>query len=112
MRVETKIVRDDEQAFETGKTVFLSDVIARVQAELDGSQRRDTQAEILRGLIYRVTVLPDPDGGKPQITLEGSLAGILSLSQTTKNAAPVSQEDVSQVELVAGVGFEPTTFRL
>jgi hypothetical protein len=30
------------QAFDTGKTLFLSDVIARVKAELDGSQRRDT----------------------------------------------------------------------
>ena len=30
------------QVFDIGNTLFLSDVIARVKAELDGSQRRDT----------------------------------------------------------------------
>ncbi len=67
---------------------------------------------ILRGLINRITVTPDLQTGEPEISLEGNLAGILSLSRTAKNAVPVSQDDVQQVELVAGVGFEPTTFRL
>ena len=31
----------DAQAFDTGNTVFLSDVITRIKTELDGSQRRD-----------------------------------------------------------------------
>ena len=76
----------------------------------DGS--RTEAADILRGLIDRITVTPDLVTGMPQISLEGNLAGILSLSRTTKNAAPVTQDDASQIKLVAGVGFEPTTFRL
>ena len=76
----------------------------------DGS--RAEAADILRGLIERIVVTPDLLTGTPQISLEGNLAGILSLCQTTKSAALVSQADVQQIKLVAGVGFEPTTFRL
>jgi site-specific DNA recombinase len=79
---------------------------------LNGEDTRTEAADILRSLIDRIMVTPDLETGTPVISLEGNLAGILNLSQTAKNAAPVSQEDVQQVELVAGVGFEPTTFRL
>ena len=44
--------------------------------------------------------------------IEGDLAGILSLCQTSKKAAGLSLDDLMQIKLVAGVGFEPTTFRL
>ena len=50
--------------------------------------------------------------GKPMVDLEGDLAGVLSLSRTQKNAASFSENDVMQVNLVAGIGFEPMTFRL
>ena len=66
----------------------------------------------MRGLIDRIVVTPSSDSGNPVIDLEGDLAGILSLCDTSKNAASISADDVSQVKLVAGVGFEPTTFRL
>ncbi|WP_322111154.1 recombinase family protein [Varunaivibrio sulfuroxidans] len=79
---------------------------------LNDKSGRTEAAEILRGLIDRIVITPDPDTGKPVVDLEGDLAGILSLSQTSKNAASVSGDDVSQLKLVAGVGFEPTTFRL
>jgi site-specific DNA recombinase len=79
---------------------------------LNGEDTRTEAADILRSLIDRIMVTPDLETGTPVISLEGNLAGILNLSQTAKNVAPVSQEDVQQVELVAGVGFEPTTFRL
>jgi len=52
------------------------------------------------------------DAGKSQINIQGNLAGILSLSQTNKKAASISKDDIQQIKLVAGVGFEPTTFRL
>ena len=56
----------------------------------------------MRGLIDRIVISPDPNTGKPVVDLEGDLAGILSLGQTTKNAARISADDVSQFELVAG----------
>jgi len=42
MKDDIKIEIADEQTFETGNTLYLSDVIARVKAELNGNQRRDT----------------------------------------------------------------------
>ena len=46
--------------------------------------------------------------GETDVRLVGALAGILALG-TIKNAAP---EGGGTFLLVAGVGFEPTTFRL
>ena len=47
-------------------------------------------------------VTSDPDTGKAVVDLEGDLAGILCLGQTSKNAASVSEDGVSQLKLVAG----------
>jgi site-specific DNA recombinase len=52
-----------------------------------------------------------PENGRLEIELLGDLAGILTLS--TGGKKPVTEgRDGLQVTLVAGVGFEPTTFRL
>jgi hypothetical protein len=48
--------------------------------------------------------------GELQIDVRGELAGILNLSLKRKKPAEVAGN--SQVSMVAGVGFEPTTFRL
>jgi site-specific DNA recombinase len=50
--------------------------------------------------------------GKLELDLYGDLAGILTLAG--KKDRPLDQNDrsVQQVKMVAGVGFEPTTFRL
>ncbi len=47
-----------------------------------------------------------------RIALHGALAGILALASDSKKVLAASAKDLSQIILVAGVGFEPTTFRL
>ena len=56
--------------------------------------------------------LPPASVSKLDIDFYGDLAGILALA-TNKNR-PLDKSDpcVQQVKMVAGVGFEPTTFRL
>ena len=46
--------------------------------------------------------------------IEGDLAGILGLSheQQSKKAVGLSPDDLVQMKLVAGAGFEPAAFRL
>ncbi len=44
----------------------------------------------------------DRHTGKPVVDLGGDLAGILCLGHTSKNAASVSEDSVSQLKLVAG----------
>ena len=90
--------------------------VSNLADALNDENGRSEAAEILRGLVERIVIKPDPETGKPLVDIEGDLAGILTLSQiggqTSKNAVSVSEGDVSQIKLVAGVGFEPTTFRL
>ncbi len=59
-----------------------------------------------------------PEDGRLAITLHGDLASMLSFAASTKKPgipggeAGLSVAIGSQASLVAGVGFEPTTFRL
>ena len=66
--------------------------------------------DIIRSLIDEVRLVPqDGDLG---VELKGELAGILSLCDTKKKPAASYEERAKQIKMVAGVGFEPTTFRL
>jgi site-specific DNA recombinase len=68
--------------------------------------------ERLRALIEAVVLTPED--GDLAIDLRGELASILSLcagAETQKVSAVVTDE-VLQIKMVAGTGFEPVTFRL
>ncbi len=70
----------------------------------------DKQAfEAIRLLIERVVITPVD--GKLTIDLHGQIAAILRLS-AEKRAGDVRGPIAEQLVVVAGVGFEPTTFRL
>jgi site-specific DNA recombinase len=60
----------------------------------------------MRGLIKSVTVHETSDGIR--IDLEGAITALVGLAQPGADAIL----RVGSVEVVAGVGFEPTTFRL
>ena len=78
----------------------------------------------LRGLVERIVLTPEADGAGLSIELHGALAALLQLatgsdahSQTAtasilRSIEGQSFDDVEELVLVAGVGFEPTTFRL
>jgi site-specific DNA recombinase len=52
-----------------------------------------------------------PENGRLEIELAGDLASLLDLAADSKQPA-TARRDGLQATLVAGVGFEPTTFRL
>src|SRR5690606_5600611 len=86
---------------------------SRVQQLYDALQDEDEEkrteaADIIRTLVEDIVLTPVD--GKVEIDVRGDLAGILTLSVQTKN--PAGRAGSSQVKMVAGVGFEPTTFRL
>ena len=89
-----------------------ADLYRRKVSELGKLLRsEDTREEAMtaiRGLIDRIEVRAGTKRGETEVTLVGALTGILALG-TNKNAAP---EGGGTFLLVAGVGFEPTTFRL
>ena len=67
----------------------------------------------LRELIESITLIPVD--GKLEIELVGALAGLLALGEqgvVQQKTARIEGSTDRSVSLVAGVGFEPTTFRL
>ena len=57
-----------------------------------------------------IVLTPDAESGELQIEVRGDLAGILTIALERKK--PADGAAGSQVEMVAGTGFEPVTFRL
>src|SRR5262249_5135009 len=81
--------------------------VENLRGALGREDAREEAVAILRGLIDQIRL--EPVDGQLGIYLVGNLAAILGLC-TKKH--PGSLEAGVQVTVVAGVGFEPTTFRL
>ena len=83
--------------------------VAELHEALQQDETRAEAAEILRGLIDEITLVPQGDGLR--VDLKGALAGILQLAADGKKPAAMG-DGLEQIKLVAGRGFEPLTFRL
>ena len=80
--------------------------------------------EALRALVDRIVLIPAKESAGVEIELEGDLASLLRLTTgseavtgtpSSAHCGEARLEDfdiVGELVLVAGVGFEPTTFRL
>jgi len=98
----------------------LADICARKVSDLVSARNEeDTRAEaadLLRGLIEKIILLPDPNAPNGHvIELYGELGAILSLctdQEGTKAKARSGATGVWQLTMVAGAGFEPAAFRL
>ncbi|ABL70064.1 recombinase family protein [Paracoccus denitrificans] len=113
--------------------------ITELSENLQHEDSRAQAAEILRSLVDQVTLLPEE--GELAIVLRGDLGAILRFAagkkdpdflseaealdnllgqmavsrkpgRTKAKTSALNATEVSQLSLVAGVGFEPTTFRL
>jgi len=95
----------------------IADIYAKKIADLimclnDPAEQTEA-GEIIRSLIDRIVITPA--NKRNLITLEGALAGILSLCASGMDGHANARwrgGRAGQVTMVAGVGFEPTTFRL
>ncbi len=87
--------------------------VARLAEALDHPEDRDAAASAIRSLIDRIVLTPGDRRGEMDAVLHGDLGTILEWAGNGHgNAnAGTSMPDMS-VSVVAGVGFEPTTFRL
>ena len=80
--------------------------IASLHEALNDEGTRAEAAEYIRGLIEQIRLVPEK--GRLRVELFGQLAALINVA----NKHPRSNGTGVQVTLVAGVGFEPTTFRL
>jgi hypothetical protein len=83
--------------------------VADLAAALEQPGTREEAFLILRSLVETVHLVPD--NGALRVEIRGELAGILALADSKKPAADI-RDGLEQIKMVAGVGFEPTTFRL
>ncbi|MFB9150962.1 recombinase family protein [Roseovarius ramblicola] len=81
--------------------------VADLAATLTDPELRTPALEIIRGLIERVIVTVD-DEGHVSLELFGAITAMIEAAQP----GALADVDHGSVEVVAGVGFEPTTFRL
>ena len=85
------------------------DKVEKLEEALNEPQCRAEASEVLRSLIERIVLFPTDDGLTAELT--GDIASILAACGEN-NRIPDPEESGSQLSVVAGVGFEPTTFRL
>jgi site-specific DNA recombinase len=88
--------------------------VEQLEQALNDPAIRAEATDILRSLIERIELRPKGAGQGIAATLHGDLAQILALCGDAdgKQKLPKAGASGSQLSVVAGVGFEPTTFRL
>ena len=98
--------------------------VAALIAGLGRSAEMPTAKEALRALVDRIVLILAKESTGVEIELEGDLAALLCLATGsaavtgTRQSARCGESRLEGVDiigelvLVAGVGFEPTTFRL
>jgi site-specific DNA recombinase len=84
--------------------------VTELQSLLVDETARAQAMDIVRSMIDHIEVHAGEEPGKPGVVLVGALAQILAFTQQNNTAA--SNGSDGRVLMVAGVGFEPTTFRL
>ena len=86
--------------------------VAQLAEALAHEESRVGAAEALRGLIDGITLTPD--GGELRIELQGNLAAMLRAAEarSADGARSPDDDELVQIMMVAGGGFEPPTFGL
>jgi site-specific DNA recombinase len=92
--------------------------VERLTKALNQPDDRAEATEALRHLIERIILAPGPSRGEMNATLYGELGTILSWmtrqdrEKSIKTKTPAVATAGVSVSVVAGIGFEPMTFRL
>ncbi|MCO6393101.1 recombinase family protein [Aliihoeflea aestuarii] len=108
---------DKPDILPSASAIYAKKVSALTKA-LNRKEERQEAAETLRGLIEKISLTPGPERGEIYATLHGELSTILNwterqaIGKTVKTTKPAADATGLSLSVVAGVGFEPTTFRL
>ncbi len=87
--------------------------VERLAVALNDPGERDEAAAAIRGLIERIVLTPGVAWAETDAKLVGDLGTILEWTGAVdRRRQAVAQVPKMSVSVVAGVGFEPTTFRL
>ena len=84
--------------------------VADLHRLLDNPETRDEAMAAIRALIDRIVLAPEEE--ELRVDLYGEMATIMQFASIKEKPAAEVRDGLAQLKLVAGVGFEPTTFRL
>ena len=87
------------------------DKVARLELELADPALAAEAKSVIRSMIKTIAVSPGPNRGEVNLELHGELAALMTLAEARSGGKTTSDTRI-QVSVVAGAGFEPTTFRL
>ena len=111
------VPEDTPDILPSASAIYAKKVAALTKA-LNRKEERQEAAETLRGLIEKISLTPGPERGEIYATLHGELGTILNwtdrqaIGNAAKTTKPAAGATGLSLSVVAGVGFEPTTFRL
>jgi site-specific DNA recombinase len=88
--------------------------VAKLEVSLNDPAIRHEASDLIRSLISEITLRPREDEGGVDAVLHGDLATILAFCDAGehKSKLPGARAPGSSLSVVAGIGFEPMTFRL
>ncbi len=107
---ELKATPADQPLLHPALATLYRQHVERLDELLTDEEEQPHAFELIRSLIDEVCLVPE--GGQLAVELKGDLAGILAISNWADSKGSAANEKSLQIKMVAGAGFEPTTFRL
>lgn len=80
---------------------YRQEVTALIRMFREDSRRHEASG-LIRGLIEKIVLVPDPNSDRLLVNLHGELAGILNLAESEPEMMR-SEEELTQIRLVAGL---------
>ena len=105
---------EEKVSLHPNMALFYRKQVGKLREALTDEDCRTEAAALVRTLIDKIVLSPVEVEGRTHlaIDLHGDIAGILSAGAEGKKPLQKSGFAEESIKLVAGVGFEPTTFRL
>ncbi len=110
LAAELEAAPDEKPLLHPALAVAYRDRVAALASALYDEKDGRQAFERLRSVIEEVRLMPVE--GQLAIELRGDLAEILKIGAVSVQGAETTQKNALQIKMVAGAGFEPTTFRL
>ena len=110
LAAELEAAPDEKPLLHPSLAVSYRDRVAALATALYDEKDGRKAFERLRSVVEEVRLTPVE--GQLVIELRGDLAEILKIGASGAQGAESAQKNALQIKVVAGAGFEPTTFRL
>ncbi len=110
LEAELEAAVDDQPLLHPSLATIYRSRVETLEMTLRDPETGREAFEMVRSLIEEVRLIPIE--GQLSIELKGQLASILAIGAGVQQGLGNTKQKALQIKMVAGAGFEPTTFRL